>query len=815
MTGNRKFFQCLLVTTALLKSFSVAGQQPVALDIIEKPWKAQWITGPGMSINRYTAANDLTLKDYGVYKFRKVFQLSVKPSTFVVHVSGDNRYKLFVNGNQVSQGPARGDLYFWNFETVDIAPNLVLGENLISAVIWNDGLQKPEAQISYLTGFILQGNTVKEEIVNTDDTWKTIKDESYQPRPVSVSGYYVAGPGEIVDMNKYVKNFNAIHYDDSKWTKARVIAPGMPKEAAVNSTGWMLVPSPLPPMEAKVERLSTTRKAESATIPAAFPNSKVKVTIPANTKATILLDQGYLTNAYPTLVISEGKGASIAMGYAEGLYTKKKISLTDARANLLKDNRNEVDGKIFIGKADSIISSGTLNQEYSPLWWRTYRYIQLRVYTKSEPLVIEDIYGTFTGYPFSQNASVKSTNPEFRKMLDIGWRTARLCAFETYMDCPYYEQLQYIGDARIQALVSYFNAGDDRLAKNGLTLMDHSRIAEGITLSRYPTDLHQEIPTFSLWWVAMLHDYYMYRADPEFVKEKLPGTRQVMSFFERYQQPDGSLKNVPYWIFSDWAQGEGWDFGMAPVGDNGESAILDLQLLWVYRQASELEADLGIKELGATYAARALQLEKIIQQKYWDSKRKLYADTEKKNTFSQHVNSLAILSGVVKDAEATDIGNRLLRDTTLTQASIYFRYYVHQSLVKVGLGNDYMNWLGKWRENISLGLSTWAESSDVARSRSDCHAWGASPNIEFFRTVLGIDSDAPGFSRVKISPNLGSLQELAGEMPHPSGKISVSYKVVKGNLQGDVTLPENTAGSISWNGKTQSLKPGNNVLKLE
>jgi len=31
-----------------------------------------------------------------------------------------------------------------------------------------------------------------------------------------------------------------------------------------------------------------------------------------------------------------------------------------------------------------------------------------------------------------------------------GWRTARLDAHDTYMDTPYYERMQYIGDTRIQ-----------------------------------------------------------------------------------------------------------------------------------------------------------------------------------------------------------------------------------------------------------------------------------------------------------------------------------------------------------------------------
>ena len=44
-------------------------------DLLQKPWKAQWITGPGRPINRFTASSDLSLKDYGIYKFRKTINL--------------------------------------------------------------------------------------------------------------------------------------------------------------------------------------------------------------------------------------------------------------------------------------------------------------------------------------------------------------------------------------------------------------------------------------------------------------------------------------------------------------------------------------------------------------------------------------------------------------------------------------------------------------------------------------------------------------------------------------------------------------------
>ena len=79
------------------------------------------------------------------------------------------------------------------------------------------------------------------------------------------------------------------------------------------------------------------------------------------------------------------------------------------------------------------------------------------------------------------------------------------------MDTPYYEQLQYIGDTRIQALISYTVGGDDRLARQALEAFNVSRIPDGITRSRYPEFPAQNIPTFSLLWIGMLRDYWMYR----------------------------------------------------------------------------------------------------------------------------------------------------------------------------------------------------------------------------------------------------------------------------------------------------------------
>jgi hypothetical protein len=166
------------------------------------------------------------------------------------------------------------------------------------------------------------------------------------------------------------------------------------------------------------------------------------------------------------------------------------------------------------------------------------------------------------------------------------------------------------------------------------------------------------------------------------------------------------------------------------------------------------------------------------------------------------------------DNESAAIARKLLDDKTLAPASIYFKFYLHQALVKAGLGDGYLDWLDLWRENISMGLTTWGEMSDVNSTRSDCHAWGASPNIEFFRTVLGIDSRAPGFKQVIIEPHLGTVKTIGGEIPHPAGKIKVKYNVNNNTLDAEIDLPPGVSGELKWNDKSIKLVSGNNKVKL-
>jgi hypothetical protein len=561
----------------------------------------------------------------------------------------------------------------------------------------------------------------------------------------------------------------------------------------------MLVPRSIPLMEEKLERIPRIARASGVRASDDFLQGHSPLTVPANTRATLLLDQTYLTTAYPELVTSGGRAAEIKLTYAEALFKGRE-----------KGNRNEIEAKEIIGYEDRFISDGRSHRLFRPLWWRTFRYFQLDIETKSEPLVIEDLRAIYTAYPFALRAKFESEDPALGKIWEVGWRTARLCAHETYMDCPYYEQLQYAGDTRIQALLSLYLTGDDRLVKNAIEQLDESRTPEGLTQSRYPSALPQYIPPFSLLWIGMMHDLWWTRGESQFLRQFLQNSRGVLDWFESRLTTSGLLGQLQWWNFVDWT--EDFKSGVPPQEADGRSAILSLQFAAALRDQADLESSFGSSERAEHYRGLAAKIVEGVHKECWDSTRRLVADTPAKQHYSQHANILAVLMDAIPAAEQQGAMKAVLTDPKLTQCSYYFRYYLFRAMKKAGLGDEYLNQLGPWREMLGLGLTTWAEKPEP--TRSDCHAWSAHPNIDLLATVAGIESAAPGFSEVSISPHLGQLKRVSASMPHPQGDISVRYERKGESLVADIVLPDSLSGWFYWGGKKVRLHGGHQRVTL-
>ncbi len=779
-------------------------QTPVNTNVwndLRHSWKSWWISDPSAS-----------LLDYGVFHYRKSFELKDVPAKFIIHVSADNRYRLFVNGTPICEGPVKSDFLHWNYETIDIAQYLKSGKNVIAAQVYNLGNYRQPSQFSRYTAFLLQGDLDDQDMVNTNETWKVFHNQAYSPIVITeqlAHGFYVTGPCDSIDAVKYPWGWEQPGFDDSKWAQAKgFVQDRGTGRGYIHGTPWSLVKRTIPFMEQKKERIQRIVRFSGINPDHGFLSGTKPLTIPPKSKAVILLDNNVLTVGYPEMIVSKGKSSQIKLTYAEALFDK----------NGNKGNRNQIEGKNISGAYDIFIPDGDENRTFRPLCLRTFRYLQLEITTGDQPLVLNEIYNIFTAYPFNKNANFKC-DPDTARFADIwntGWRTARLCANETYWDCPYYEQLQYVGDTRIQALISLYVSGDDRLMRNALEQINNSVTPEGLTLCRAPSQIQAIIPPFSLYWVSMVHDYHMHRNDSVFVRQFLPNIRSVLSWFEDRVQPNGLLGSLDWWQFMDWTN----DFpnGVPPGAELGNSAMISLTFVYSLQRAAELFRFYGNECDAKQCSDLANRIKKSVLSNCYDSSKKLFAETPDKKVFSQHTNILAVLTDVVSPAQQLELMKHVLADKTLIPCSIYFKFYLMRALQHAGLGNLYVNQLKTWQNMLDLGLTTFPEtepdSKSIVGSRSDCHAWSASVCYDFLSIICGINPAEHGFKSVEIKPNPGYLSHLEGSMPHPLGPIEIDLNFTDGRVSGIVNLPPTLSGNFIWSGKIIQLKGGRQEINL-
>lgn len=162
---NRSILLSLIPSILLLLGMG-STMSMTAQEALPEPWVS------------YPSAN---AGAYGVYHFRKSFSLEEVPAELIIHLSADNRYELFVNGRRVCFGPAKGDLITYKYDVIDIAPFLQEGENILAALVFNLGRDKPMAFISAQTAFLFRSPDPAFAYLNSDQSWKTLRNEAYDP----------------------------------------------------------------------------------------------------------------------------------------------------------------------------------------------------------------------------------------------------------------------------------------------------------------------------------------------------------------------------------------------------------------------------------------------------------------------------------------------------------------------------------------------------------------------------------------------------------------------------------------------------------
>jgi hypothetical protein len=741
-----------------------------------------------------------------------------------VHVAADERYDLYLDGNWIGRGNERGAPDTWFYETYDLP--LLAGEHVLVARVWSLGERAAEAQMSVHPGFLLAAEGAWLNMLGTGlSAWEAVQLPGYtflSPNPAHWRGARVQ-----VDGSRFLWGYE--RGQGEGWKPVAILKPGIGR---LIDWGFhqqhLLRPATLPPLlnrEVSGGRVRFVGRADSLNMEQTairgidhlsseaenwqrLIQNKAPLQIPAYTRRRVVIDLENYYCAYPELVASGGKESLVRIFWSESLFTQPEYWKSE------KGNRGEIEGKYFIGFGDAFLPDGGQQRRFDTLWWQAGRYLEISVQTAEEPLMIERLVLRETRYPLEMESAFTASDSRLEEVMPVLVRVMQMCSNETFFDCPYYEELQYAGDTRLEILTTYVMTRDDRLPKKALRIFDASRLASGLTQSRYPSRVMQIIPPFALWWVMMVTDYALWRGDPEVVGPLAVGARETLEGFQRFIQADGLLYGPEGWNTLDWVPAWEEDAGVPPDGHEGASGLMNWQLVYALALEADLEARLGERQLAEHFRQRATDLALCAVHAFWDEERGLLADDLAHQFFSEHTQCMALLSdalipGLLKTVMRERMASGLLSDPNLDRTTIYFSHYLFETLRVLGRMDVLLERMQLWFHLPGQGFKTTFEKPEP--SRSDCHAWGAHPLFHYFATILGIRPASLGFKEVEIFPQLGPLEHASGRLVHPAGgEIAVDFSQREGKLSGWVRLPPGVSGRLVYNDQVLVLTSGEN-----
>lgn len=754
-------------------------------------WPCRWISSPQQSDGPFVAA------------YRRRFIVS-SAMTIRIHVSADERYELYLDGARIGRGSERGTSQSWFYETYDLM--LDEGEHLLAARCWALGSYRPWAQMTVRPGFILapEGDDWINAIGTGVAPWEVVIMQGYRFQDIAPLGIGTGGK-LIVKGDEFCWGFE--RGEGEGWKAAVSLESG--------NNGYVLHTSGSPRiMQLAVLPPMVQMPVATAIVRAVFHSLETAgeteewqrllegqaVAVPPRAFRRVAIDLRNYYCFYPELVTSGGKNALIRLSWEEAYY-----ECIDGRG-WTKGNRNEIHGKTFRGVGDIFIPDGERHRKWDTLWWHAGRYAELIIETADDPLVIESFVLTETRYPFETESTFRCDDQPMNQLVPTLIRSLQMCSHETYMDCPYWEQLMYAGDTRQEALLTYVLTKDDRLPRKAITMFHLSRQNyTGLVTCAFPDQSNKIIPSFCLWWIGMVYDHALWRGNKPFIAEIMPAVRDVLDKLLRYRNEAGLVRQPKGWTYIDWIPE--WHMGAAPEGGDGISCVYNWQLVYTLRLAAELENYIGESELAGRAMRLAGELADATHLAFWDADTGLYADDATVVSFSEHAQSMAILSDYPDEHAADRIreGLRLRKD--LSRTSMFYSHYFFEACRKLKAMDLFMNRLEDWFGLERDGFLTTPEHFGL-ETRSDCHAWGAHPLYHFYTSVIGIRPSTFGFETVRIEPQLVHVNKASADMVHPRGRITLELERRGEELSVEVNLPHTVKGTFIWSGKEILLESG-------
>lgn len=704
-----------------------------------KNWQAKWIVDPeflGLEpINVFHKEHDpVTLPPHrpelrNRHMFvRKTFIVPETCSSVFLDITADDYYKLYVNGEFVSQGPASGYHSDYRYNRHDITSLLNPGRNVIAVDVYYQGLiNRVWNSGDYRQGMIAELFIDEQLVAFSDPSWKCFFPPNDYEAPTS--GYETQFC-ERIDNRLIPCGWRSVDFNDDNWSQA----VENPKD------DHQLILQQTPPLE----------------VYSVFPKHVTHVE-----SGHYVVDFGHEVTGQFSAIVRGNAGDEMIIRCGQELNADGSVRY-QMRCNCVYD--------------DSFTLAGTNDEIIEFYDYKTFRYVE--IVGPEQAIDAESFSAVVRHYPFDESAcEFKSSNPLLEQIWEICKNSIKYCCQENYVDCPDREKGQYLGDSFMVAHSQVYLTGDLRLLHKAIEDFSRSALICPGLLAVAPGSFMQEIANWSLLFPLMLRLHYRHSGDTEFLRRMLPVAENMINHFWKFQRADGLLEAVTdKWNLVDWPVEMNDDYDVEqnkPIGP-GCHNIINAYYLGAVKTVDELRAEFNLPPLQDFDS-----LKEAFVKTFYRPETGLFADSETSNHSASHSNVLPLYHDLVPLEYQKRIVD-FIKEKGMVGGP-YFAYFLLPALARIGeyetlwmllISEGPDSWANMIREGATSTFEAWG--LDRKWNTSTCHATLSYAIMVIVENLLGLVPGEPGWKSIHFDPHLpDELQSIYLKFPISGGTVVI------------------------------------------
>ena len=409
-----------------------------------------------------------------------------------------------------------------------------------------------------------------------------------------------------------------------------------------------------------------------------------------------------------------------------------------------------------------------------------FRFVKIELEEDNAEVAFKSVIGLCSLPDEKLIGKIETDDESINKILETAVYTCALNMQDGYfLDGIKRDRLVWSGDMYAEIKTALCSFGNTPHTKRSLDFVK-ATTPDGFWMNN--------IPSYDAWWVINVCEYYNYSGDSAYLAENLNNINTAMKELDACIDEDGTMdfgktgkKLGLHEFFLDWPTDGTKD---AVTG----TALLILYAARIFKKTAKDEA------CYATICSINRKLQRYISE-----------ETSKKQ-----IAAFQVLCG-----QPSDGLKRLLEKDGASGFSTFMSYFILKALVASGCDRT-VDFIKEYYGGMLIrGATAFWEDFDVSwldgSGRIDeipvtgkkdlhadygqfcykglrhslCHGWSSGVVPFFIEEIVGLKILEPGFKKIAVRPDPGSLKYISAKIPTPYGVVNIEVK----NGKADVVLP--------------------------